>query len=67
MSGRRTRASVPAGSHRDYSRTAFPVTTGRLPGARCQACGRFVPYRPGEQSAAQALTAHYGRHHPEVT
>jgi hypothetical protein len=45
------------------SRTS-PVTVTHLPLTRCQVCKRTVAHRPGE--AAQELTRHYERMHPEV-
>ena len=41
-----------------------PVTVTQLPLTRCQVCGRTVAHRPGQ--AAQELTRHYERHHPDV-
>jgi len=41
---------------------SFPVTVTHLPTVRCSICGRTVAHR---DSAADALTEHYRRSHPE--
>lgn len=49
---------------RRATRKAFPVTVTRLPVIRCQVCGRTVA-NP-RAAAADALTEHYRRAHPEA-
>ena len=41
---------------------SVPVTVTHLPTVRCSICGRTVAHR---DSAADALTEHYRRSHPE--
>jgi hypothetical protein len=46
------------------TRKTFPVTVTRLPVVRCTVCGRSVA--TARLSAADALTEHYRRSHPEL-
>jgi hypothetical protein len=46
------------------TRKTFPVTVTRLPVVRCTVCGRTVA-NP-KAAAADALTEHYRRVHPEL-
>ena len=46
------------------TRKTYPVTVTRLPVVRCTVCGRTVATARG--SAADALTEHYRKVHPEV-
>jgi hypothetical protein len=46
------------------TRRSFPVTVSRLPMVRCQVCGTAVAHP--RESAADALTEHYRRVHPEL-
>jgi hypothetical protein len=46
------------------TRKTFPVTVTRLPVVRCQVCGRTVANH--RASAADTLTEHYRREHPEL-
>jgi hypothetical protein len=46
------------------TRKTFPVTVTRLPVVRCSVCGRTVA-NP-RAAAADALTDHYRREHPEL-
>lgn len=40
-----------------------PVTTGQMPWARCDQCGRRLFYKAGKGAAAAALTEHYNAEH----
>ncbi|MDQ1286777.1 MAG: hypothetical protein QG622_342 [Actinomycetota bacterium] len=46
------------------SRKTFPVTVTRMPVVRCQICGQNVTNL--RVPAAEALTEHYRRDHPEL-
>lgn len=46
------------------TRKTFPVTVTRLPVIRCQVCDR--PVANPRLAAADALTEHYRREHPEI-
>ncbi|HEY6795790.1 MAG TPA: hypothetical protein VI248_14015 [Kineosporiaceae bacterium] len=46
------------------TRKTYPVTVTRLPVVRCTVCGRTVA--TARSSAADALTEHYRRAHPEL-
>jgi hypothetical protein len=42
----------------------FPVTVTQLPLVRCAVCARTLAHQKG--AAADALTTHYSRQHPEL-
>jgi hypothetical protein len=42
----------------------FPVTVTQLPLVRCAVCARTLAHQKG--AAADVLTAHYTRQHPEL-